>query len=90
MIKRIRRLAKKSLLIQFKLEPKRKGIIEDAYNSLRENNSDFVVANALEDLKLGYRGFVISKDKKIIPVDSKLSLVDNLNRIIVENVGCRL
>ena len=81
-IKRIRMLAKKSLIVQFKLEPKRKGIVEDAYRSLKENKSDFVVANALEDLTLGYKGFLINRDKEIIPIKSKKELLDILDRAI--------
>ena len=82
LVKKIRAKAKRSLLIQFKLEPKRKGIIDDAYQSLRENKSDFVVANALEDLKLGYKGFLIDKEKSIKPINSKASLVAALDKII--------
>ena len=84
-IKRIRRLASKSLLIQFKLEPKQKGIIDKAYKSLRENRSDFVIANALEDLENGYKGFLIDKDKKVIPLGSKNMLLFALDKIIREN-----
>ncbi|MCK5492085.1 MAG: hypothetical protein KAJ14_03125, partial [Candidatus Omnitrophica bacterium] len=36
-IKRIRRLAKKTLLIQFKMEAKLKGLVDAAYNSLIDN-----------------------------------------------------
>ena len=81
-IKRIRRLAPKSLLIQFKLEPKRKGIINKAYKNLRENKSDFVIANALEDLKVGYKGFLIDWDKKVISLKSRNSLLIALDKII--------
>jgi len=81
-IKMIRRLAKKSILIQFKLEMNREGIIKKAYDSLRKNDSDFVVANALEDLKKKYQSFIINREGKITKVNSKKSLIDNLNRII--------
>ncbi len=81
-IKRIRSLASKSLLIQFKLEPKRKGIVSKAYKSLRENKSDFVVANALEDLQAGYKGFLIGKDKKVIFLGSRNLLLTALDKVI--------
>ena len=81
-IKRIRRLASKSLLIQFKLEPKQRGIINKAYKSLRENRSDFVIANALEDLKTGYKGFLIDKDKKVISLGSRNSLLAAIEKVI--------
>jgi len=81
-IKRIRSLASKSLLIQFKLESKRRRIINKAYKSLRENRSDFVVANALEDMQAGYKGFLISKDKKVISLKSRKSLLVALDRVI--------
>ena len=68
--------------MQFKLETKRKGIAEKAYGSLKSNGSDFVIANALEDLKPGYKAFLVDKNKKIINIGSKVSLVNVLNRVI--------
>ena len=82
LVKKIRSLAKQSLLIQFKLEIKSRGLIEDDYQSLKENDSDFVVANALEDLKLGYKGAIISRERHIIPVVSRAALATNLHKII--------
>ncbi len=81
-IKHIRRLASKSMLIQFKLEPKQKGIIDKAFKSLKVNKSDFVIANALEDLKTGYKGFLIGRDKKVIALGSRSSLLAALNKLI--------
>ena len=81
-IKRIRSLAPKSLLIQFKLEPRQRGIINKAYKSLRENRSDFVIANALEDLQTGYKGFLINRDKKVIPLASRNSLLTAIEKVI--------
>lgn len=80
----IRKLAKKSLLIQFKLESTRKQLIEKAYQSLKSNKSDFVVANALSDLGLGYKAFLIDRHKNIIAIGSKKALADTLNRIIIK------
>jgi phosphopantothenoylcysteine decarboxylase/phosphopantothenate--cysteine ligase len=81
-IKKIRKLAKESLLIQFKLEIKRKGLLEKAYKSLKENKSDFVIANALEDLRLGYKAFLMDKDKNTISLDSKKDLFLSLCKIV--------
>lgn len=77
-IKVIREKARETFLVQFKLEIKREGLIEKAYNSLRENRSDLVVANAWEDLKARYRAFIIDKEKKIKEVDSIESLTEEL------------
>ncbi len=81
-IKRIRQLARNSLLIQFKLEVNPKGLIEKAYKSLKANASDFVVANALSDIKDGYKGFVIDRDKKIVRISSKKGLAKALAKAI--------
>ncbi len=81
-IKKIRVLAEKSLLIQFKLESKRKGIVDKAYKSLIKNKSDFVVANALEDLKTGYKAQLIDKDKNIMPIGSKAHLLKVVNSLV--------
>ena len=82
LIKKIRALAKESLLVQFKLEPRQRGIINKAYKSLRENRSDFVIANALEDLQTGYKGFLINRDKKVIPLASRNSLLTAIEKVI--------
>jgi len=82
LIKIIRRLAKGSLLIQFKLEAKEAGLIDKAYQSLKENGSDYVIANALEALKKGYRAACIDKGKNIIKINSKGGLVDQINKIL--------
>lgn len=80
-VKIIRTLAKNSILVQFKLEAKRKGMLEAAYKSLKNNNSDYVVANALEDLSGGYKAFLINKKKNVIKVSSKKSLAAELSTI---------
>lgn len=82
-IKKIRTMAKKSLLIQFKLEASRSKLINSAYESLRKNDSDLVVANYLEDVRSGYKGLLISKDKEVIAVNSKRDLFMKLERKIV-------
>ncbi len=82
LIKIIRRLAKGSLLIQFKLEAKEEGLIDKAYRSLKENGSDYVIANALEVLKRSYRAACIDKDKNIIRIKSKSGLVGQINKIL--------
>lgn len=81
-IRLIRRKAPDSLLIQFKLEPKRKGLVNDAYKSLKSNGSDLVVANALEDLKRGYKATIISRQKRLISVRSAQDLASKLDSLI--------
>ncbi|MCM8831612.1 MAG: phosphopantothenoylcysteine decarboxylase [Candidatus Omnitrophica bacterium] len=82
LIKLIRKLAPETVLVQFKLEVTKKCLIEKAYKSLKENKSDFVVANALEDLKMGYKAFIIDKSKKVITINSKKNLFYALLKII--------
>ncbi len=81
-IRQIRRLAKDSLLIQFKLEVKEKGIINKAYQSLKSNGSDYVVANALESIKSSYKARLISREKEIVSINSKKELAEIINRIL--------
>ncbi|MCF7886880.1 MAG: hypothetical protein K9L71_00510 [Candidatus Omnitrophica bacterium] len=80
-IKIIRKLAKDSILIQFKLEAKKRGIIDKAYRSLKENGSDFVVANALEDLKSGYKAILIDRNKNLTKISSKSILAEKINQL---------
>jgi len=75
----IRKRSKDSLVIQFKLEASRKKLIDNAYESLKKNKSDFVVANSLDDLD---KSFLIGKDKRMKALQSKKSLVSSLDRII--------
>jgi len=82
-IKRIRRMAKKSLIVQFKLEAKTRLLCQKAYKSLKSNKSDYVVANSLEDLKSGYKAFLIDKDRNITPVRSRKALSSALSRIVL-------
>jgi phosphopantothenoylcysteine decarboxylase/phosphopantothenate--cysteine ligase len=81
-IKIIRKLAKESILIQFKLEVEEKGIIDKAYASLKKNDSDYVVANALESLKEGYQAQLIDKQKNIIRINSKDDLAKEINNLL--------
>ena len=83
----IRSLAPDSLLVQFKLEIKRSGLIEKAYKSLKGNTSDFVVANALVDLKTSYKAFLLDKNKHCITLNSKAALCDTLYRIILSRLA---
>ena len=85
-IKQIRAKAPNSLLIQFKLEPKQRGIIKEAYKSLKDNRSDFVVANALRDMQTGYFGFLINNKKEITPLRSKSMLLAALDKIVSSRV----
>ncbi|MFA6282141.1 MAG: phosphopantothenoylcysteine decarboxylase [Candidatus Omnitrophota bacterium] len=81
-IKTIRSFQSLAILVQFKLEIKRKGLIREAFKSLKANKSNFVVANALEDLRLGYKSFIVDTDKNVIMINSKKSLFDNLEKVI--------
>jgi phosphopantothenoylcysteine decarboxylase/phosphopantothenate--cysteine ligase len=83
-INQIRRLAKKAILVQFKLEVKNKGIVDKAYQSLKANKSDFVVANSLEDISRSYKAWLIDNKKKALKIGSKKALADVLNRIIIK------
>ena len=69
-------------MVQFKLEAGRKLIYERAYSSLRANGSDYVVANMLRDLKLGYRAVLIDKDKAVIKIASKRDLFRTLHKLL--------
>jgi len=81
-IKIMRKLQKNATLIQFKLEIKRKGLVKKAFQSLKENKSDFVIANAFDDLKLGYKSFMIDKNSNIITINSKNVLFEKLENIV--------
>jgi len=81
-IKIIRKKSKDSLLIQFKLEANRKEIIDKAYESLKKNKSDFVIANSFSDLTTSYKSFLVGRDKSIKILRSKKGLVSLLDRII--------
>jgi phosphopantothenoylcysteine decarboxylase/phosphopantothenate--cysteine ligase len=81
-IKIIRKLAQESILIQFKLEVEEKGIIDKAYDSLKKNDSDYVVANALESLEEGYQAQLIDKQKNIIKINSKDDLAKEINSLL--------
>jgi phosphopantothenoylcysteine decarboxylase/phosphopantothenate--cysteine ligase len=81
-VKKIRSLAKKSLLIQFKLEMERKYLLKRAYRSLMDNRSDYVVANAYEDLQSGYRGYLIDRYKQVTTLNNKKDIFICLYKII--------
>jgi len=74
-IKLIRQAAPQALLIQFKLERARAGLVDKAYVSLVANGSDFVVANALADIDIKY---LISREKNIIKAWGTAQLAQNL------------
>ncbi len=81
-VKTIRKRAPGAVLVQFKLEVTAKDLVEKAHKSLISNNSDIVVANALTQLKSGYRGLLVSRQKKVIAVNSSSQLANNLHEII--------
>lgn len=81
LIKMIRQKAKKAKIIQFKLETNKDSVIKKAIASLKENNSDFVVANLLSDVKSHYKAWLISKSGQIIKLSSKEELVNILSKV---------
>jgi phosphopantothenoylcysteine decarboxylase/phosphopantothenate--cysteine ligase len=86
-IKSMRKSAPQAYLVQFKLEIEKKGLLEKAQNSMYENNSNAVVANAYEDLKAGYRAYLISTTCPISELNSKNELVEKINQLIKTKKG---
>lgn len=85
LLKDIRRYLPSSLIIQFKLEIKKKELLSKALYSLRANRSDLVVANAWEDLKEGhYKGYIIDRDRAVVSVNSRRELFVSLYKKIKE------
>ena len=82
-IKIMRRLVPAALIMQFKLEEKKARLLEKAYASLLANGSDFVVANALEDLKTKY---LINRAKHMIKINSLQDLAANIHKILTSLV----
>lgn len=81
-IRSMRKLAPQAYLVQFKLEIEKKGLLEKAQASMYKNNSNAVVANAYEDLKVGYRAYLISTTCPIIELNSKNELVEKIDQLI--------
>jgi hypothetical protein len=49
---------------------------------MHENKSDFVVANALEDLRKGYKAFILNRyNRRVISINSKNNLALELAKI---------
>jgi len=84
-----RKLKPQLLMIQFKLEAERKGLINKAFTSLKHNQSDFVVANALCDLEKEYKAYFINSEKEFIKLDSRAGLVGVINHILAHSAGNR-
>lgn len=73
-----RKIAKQSVLVQFKLETDRKYLLDRAVKSMDRNNSDIVVANALSELKKGYRAFILDRRGVSEKVCSKDDMAERL------------
>ncbi|MBD3245399.1 MAG: hypothetical protein GF333_00105 [Candidatus Omnitrophica bacterium] len=71
-------------VIQCKLEMRADSLCERAYESLQVNGSDYVIANALDQLKQDYRAYLIDRRKNIVTVNSREELACCLYRCIVE------
>lgn len=85
-VKKIKKMNRDIFLVSFKLEvdKKRRELIEAGIKSLIENNSDIVVANNLRDLTRGYKGYIITKEKKVEVVKSRKELAGYLIKKILE------
>lgn len=84
-IKDIREFMPEGNLIQFKLEVglSQSDLVDVAYSSLKNNSSDYVVANDLSDMRDGcYRGTLIDSQKNCSPIFSRNNLVKKIVEII--------
>lgn len=79
LIKIMRKLAKDSFLVQFKLEVEREQLIEKACRSLKNSNADLVIANSFNDLKLRY---IIDKNRNVKKVNSLKELFLSILEIV--------
>jgi phosphopantothenoylcysteine decarboxylase/phosphopantothenate--cysteine ligase len=79
-IRWIRKLSSQAIIVQFKLELNTKGLIDKAYQSLKENKVDYVVANALKNLKKKY---LIDKEKNVKTLNTKKDLFISLYKILI-------
>lgn len=78
----IHRYAKAALLVQFKLEAEKKGLLMKARQSLRENCFDVVVANDYASVVGMKRRFVITRSNRVIQVESERKLASCLLSMI--------
>jgi phosphopantothenoylcysteine decarboxylase/phosphopantothenate--cysteine ligase len=86
-IKRLKEKTLKSKIIGFKLEEKQDEIVEKAFNLLKKNNLDFVVANTIYGLEnVKNKMWIVDKKRNVINIDgTKEILTDQiLNTIIKE------
>jgi phosphopantothenoylcysteine synthetase/decarboxylase len=82
-----RSIAPNLLIVQFKLEARRFGLIDKAYASLKRNHSDFVVANALSDLDKKYKAYFVNSGKEFVALNSRKELIHVLGRILSHNAS---
>lgn len=86
-IREIKKADRNVFLIQFKLEVDKSDsvLFKKGYNSLRENNSDFVVVNDLKNvIEKKYRGFGIDRMKNKFKIKSRKELAELLKTKIKE------
>ena len=84
-IKEIRKLRPDIYLIQFKLEAgkTKNKLIDKAYRSLLENNSDLVIANDLKDVRnSNYRAYLIDREKSVEVIKGRKDLAQKLFRVV--------
>ncbi len=75
-------LAKKSLLVQFKLETTNKNIIKKSYESLKRNKFDIVIANVFSKERKKYHALLIDRHCNIKKISSKKDLAQILFHLI--------
>lgn len=84
-VKLIKKYDPKIFLVQFKLEVdvSKKELINRAYKSLLKNNSDLVVANDLNNIRISkHRALIIDRQKNITKVKTKKELAKKLLEMI--------
>ncbi|MEW6170764.1 MAG: phosphopantothenoylcysteine decarboxylase [Candidatus Omnitrophota bacterium] len=84
-VKLMKKYDPKIFLVQFKLEIgiSEKELIKRAYKSLLKNNSDIVVANDLNNIKLTrHKALIIDKEKNITKVKTKKELAHKLLEMV--------
>ncbi len=82
----IRRLCK-GKVVQFKLEvgANKKALIESAYKSLKENRTDFVIANSYRTgMSSGIRGYLIDRQKRVIPIVSQRAMSGIIEKYVLK------
>ncbi|NQU73460.1 MAG: hypothetical protein HQ547_01940 [Candidatus Omnitrophica bacterium] len=89
LIDKIKRYARGSFLVMFKLETERSKnrLINTAYKNMMRSKADLVVANNLKDItKNRHKAYIIDSKRKAISVNTKEELADRLFGMISERL----